>query len=896
MTSTATPAERYPTHHLTLSDGTTTLGLILLDSQLKEDAKAIQEQSNPRTAMRIAQGAGGYGDFEQPYNPVGMADFSGGLGQERYENDATKYFDGDNVDTSYGKILPAGQRQSSSGYERVLQSVGTKTTSIDSFYGGWGGLMVTGYDSFIASKFKASGNHDVRSITFNFRSIGSSLRLIEAYLYSDSVGLPNAQLAMGGIVPEAEYTSWTKLRIPIACTTVSGTSYHVVFRFKGLLTFAAELELDSSEADTAISRETSSSLPLAWASYAATTSIVYKLEGSAIGRVRMQEFKGLMHAINQASDSSAPKLWRNGLIGKASSNASDKSKTNTGLTLAGGTDLTGKTIKIIAGPGVGESTAWRIITGNTTGANSVISVSPPWNTTHSTATVFVVPDMDVWTECTIGTFAPTKPITDIIVADEKLYLCQGCAADTGATANVCSVTASISSSGITYTGKNENVERDRILCYVDPKGSEKILTTVDNTMTVYKTDRTATDLSTTPVSKAVGTSARRITGLDAFSDPIMPHVFLDSEFGSFNDNVYYPIQMGELRSVRSETMGRASKATNRFLYFTMGEGLERYTSGLVDDVGPDRGEGLPENQRGPIVDMEAYGGGILFAAVDAGDSGYSSILKYNESGWSKIYRSTTLGNSIKSLFIQSVSGRQYQRLWFAEEEELYWLPIAKAPLHTKDFKFALNCTLITSWIYTSYKDVDKYWHSLKLFLINAATNRNVKVYVRTDDDADFPATPFATFTGSGGASEKKLFNTSTTDVSADVDGVRLQLKFELTTDDPSTPVYVDNGLLEAVTRVPAKQSWVLTARVQDAGFDLQGDREALNASQIKNILDGWANSSVYGKRLLARSISAPFDSQLVFLDFPQYSPYNIEIDPVEDRHTDLVARITLVGA
>ncbi len=886
-----------PTHHLVLSDEasptTTRLGLILLNAGGKDDPKAITEMSNPRTALRVASGAGGYTDYEGSTTPIPMIDWSGGGGQEKFESDTTRYYSGQNVDTSYGKILPAGKRQSSSGYERVLQAVGTKDATIDENYGGWGGPPGTWV--YIASKFKASGNHDVRSITINIKTSEGGFRGVRAYLYSDSAGLPNTQLAMGeGVGAAGAHTSTTQIRIPITYTLVSGTTYHVVFAFNFLTGFDIELERDSSEADTAIIRMTGYSPSYTWAVYAATQSIVYKLEGSAVGKVQLLEIKGVVHAINQASDASAPKLWRLGICGKCTSNASDKSKTNTGVTLAGGVDLTGKTIRILAGPGVNESQSWRTITGNTTGANAVISVSPPWNTTHSTATTFVVPDYDVWTECTISTFPPTKPITDWELLDDKLYLCQGTNADIGTAANVCSVVMTFGSSGPTYAGTDEGAQRDRIVYYVDKSGgAEWLLTTQDSILTIYKSARGSL-ISTGGTGKAIGTNARRITGLAVFGDPMMPHVFMDNEFGSVSSFIYYPIQLREMQNLRSEYMGRATISANRFLYFTLGEGLERYTSGIVDDVGPDRGEGLPSTQRGPIVALVAYGGGALFAAIDAGDSGYSSILKYNEAGWCSVYVSTTLGNSIKALFIQSVSGKPYQRLWFAEEEELYWMPIAKAPLHTTGFQFALTCELITSWIYTNYKDIQKLWYSLKLFMINASAARNVVVDYRKDGDTAW--TNFATYTGSGGASEKQLLNSSATNASADVAGTRLQFRFTLTTNDATTPVYVDTALAEVVTRVPGRKSWVVTARVMDFGFDLTGDREPLSAYAIKAILETWANSSLYGKRVYVRSLIESFDSKLAFVDFGSFRPIAFETDPSDSRRSTLVCQFTLSEA
>lgn len=72
--------------------------------------------------------------------------------------------------------------------------------------------------------------------------------------------------------------------------------------------FDLELDLDNSEAGDNISKMTGT--PWTWATHATDQSLVFRLEGSAIGALRFIEIKGLLHAVNQPSDGSAPKLWR----------------------------------------------------------------------------------------------------------------------------------------------------------------------------------------------------------------------------------------------------------------------------------------------------------------------------------------------------------------------------------------------------------------------------------------------------------------------------------------------------------------------------------------------------------------------------------------------------------
>jgi hypothetical protein len=98
------------------------------------------------------------------------------------------------------------------------------------------------------------------------------------------------------------------------------------------------------------------------------------------------------------------------------------------------------------------------------------------------------------------------------------------------------------------------------------------------------------------------------------------------------------------------TNGKARMVHNVYLYFNLGYGLERYYNSSLDDVGPNRDEGLPDGRQGVVSCMVAYPG-RFFAGIDA-DAGISSVLCHNGTGWHEVYRAPTAGQRITAMAFQ----------------------------------------------------------------------------------------------------------------------------------------------------------------------------------------------------------------------------------------------------
>jgi hypothetical protein len=115
------PDDPHPTHHLRLKGAGKDIGLILVDSQGRPDPYAISRDRLQPTSLKINEGNPKYSDFELPFTPLSQEDYSGGRGQERYEDDLTRFLDSWNINTSFAnKVILGPQMQLTSGTRDTL--------------------------------------------------------------------------------------------------------------------------------------------------------------------------------------------------------------------------------------------------------------------------------------------------------------------------------------------------------------------------------------------------------------------------------------------------------------------------------------------------------------------------------------------------------------------------------------------------------------------------------------------------------------------------------------------------------------------------------------------------------------------------------------------------------
>ena len=145
--------EAFPTGFASLSDGTTTIPFIFTDGQGKKNPLSFRSDPYPRTALKTTTGEGKYSDLEPPYFAIPQDDFTGGRGNEDFENDTSRYFDGHWLDTSKeGGVVLGGRETYSTGYHEVDQEMPGSVL--------WQGIINSEpEDRYYATSFVASASY-----------------------------------------------------------------------------------------------------------------------------------------------------------------------------------------------------------------------------------------------------------------------------------------------------------------------------------------------------------------------------------------------------------------------------------------------------------------------------------------------------------------------------------------------------------------------------------------------------------------------------------------------------------------------------------------------------------------------------------------------------------------
>jgi hypothetical protein len=218
----------------------------------------------------------------------------------------------------------------------------------------------------------------------------------------------------------------------------------------------------------------------------------------------------------------------------------------------------------------------------------------------------------------------------------------------------------------------------------------------------------------------------------------------------------------------------AGKGADRWrdsIYFPSGLGLYRYVNGtnapVLTVTGPDRDDGLPEDNRGTIMltagthneflvgvdattapsitssDSVPYqwkgGSGISghgSMVIDDG-TGYSSILGYNELGWEAKWVADTAGRKIDAMHVSNAYSdvNENYRLWFGFNDYVYYMKLPVDiinPSRVTEFEYAESGTHETPWFNGGQSEVDKLALKLKTEVQDASSTETVTVSYATD--------------------------------------------------------------------------------------------------------------------------------------------------------------------
>jgi len=372
-----------------------------------------------------------------------------------------------------------------------------------------------------------------------------------------------------------------------------------------------------------------------------------------------------------------------------------------------------------------------------------------------------------------------------------------------------------------------------------------------------------------------GDTSSHITNMVIYGSPGIPYILKETEIGSIYENVYSKIPLGEIESVRSEINGRAAMAYGVYLYFNLEGGwIERYYDQQMNDVSPNQNEGLPIERQGEISKLMAYAG-RWYASINAGHNGVSSVLLNNELGWHEVYRASITGASITDIYVQAIPGvSNADVMWIAEGNDIKAIPISISPLKQKNYSYFGQGLpkeelpyIETAWIDYNYKDVDKFFNTLKLFVdmpnYNKRTGNEYECHVWFKTDK-IGAGQW-NYIGRGSAiNEIQTYNIVYQGLKQ-VHGKQIKFKIAMKSNVPYRTPRLKAWVCDAVIRFEVKKSWNLTFQLQP-DTDLNGVKLLMEPNEIYDAMEKWANSKSYPIPLQMRTNDPTSDYTLVFID------------------------------
>ena len=378
-----------PTHHISLGLGTDEIGLICVDTRMKE----VQEVSvNPYTptATQIKEGRSKMSDKVKPFLDIPIGDLGGGLGLLHYDEDKSRYLHGHMIDTSRSeRSMITGRATYTKGIREFNEYQPEKTVEM-----GWRSVF--------------SGVNETTTLTFTVGATGYNADkvLIPVRKYGSPTGNMTVKL-----LSNADATLKT------VTTDVSTLSAYSPYVFEYDWTTTETLS-SATDYKIEINYSGGSATDLIQLWYDATNSkFPYRvLDDTAPFSIIPFEYRGGMYCITQPEDRSNSSLHLLGYRGLADSNSGDLTKLNDGTNQFTADELIGFPVKIVAGPGSEEEQTWRLVTDNEIGDMTVSA----WRVPHTTDTEYVV-TTDTWQHLDDFDFY----CTDAVVADRVLLIAGG---------------------------------------------------------------------------------------------------------------------------------------------------------------------------------------------------------------------------------------------------------------------------------------------------------------------------------------------------------------------------------------------------------------------------------------------------------------------------------------
>lgn len=895
MTVTTGPTQPNPSHHVKLTDGTDTVGLVLVDAYGRPDARGFQ--NNPLgQPIKIMQGQSTYSDSAPPWDNIEMKDFGGGMGKRDFDNDKSGYYWGLRAYTHDGKFMIGPEPVWTGGLYRYWPY------SFDGYV--WHELNAT--NTKLAVQFTTTSTTEITYI--HIVAKGDVTQLI-ASIRADDAGSPGALVGSSSIsnfFPAPTDTDEYVLTINTGALT-NATAYWLLIDGSGITPSRTPARiLCASFVNLADDVKKYVAATSTWTAIGTYRPFHVLGKRYTDNRFHFFELKGAQFAAIQFDDGTTSSLHINGDQGviKAGGSATDVTL-DSGFATWAADEAIGSVMIIMAGAGSTQPRNFRVIEDNnaTSSGDTLFKfTNDPWDVAPDATSEVAIVASNKWTGITpnFSGESPTnqwtnKQVTDVLVANQAAYFAHG---DDNAMSRLrvynstgtwtAEWTLEAATSKYTYLGIN-----------TDPRGAYIWGAKGGYPAKIAKAP--AVDCSGTSAAAdlvfdtemAVGSLGDRITNLVVYGEDYgQLHVLKENGLFRLNvasDNTDYvtEIPITGLPPTKDWRNGHAAVVHDYGLFLSWHDTIMRYYRNNIDNVGlNNRDTVTPKDYRGVITALTSYPG-MLIAAIDAGDSGYSTVNAWNGTGWCNLFTAPIKGYRIQSIYIQPIPGDNVDRLWINCADTNLWIPISVNPYEHptstyNSYNQAWDATIQMGMMFAGRKMLPKYWSEMQFHVYNDEYKEVVSV-----QDTHHVGLYDHALNTLYGYDPAEVSVSSSDEIAIDYALPYIKPKITIRGAMPASYFALDALIFKAIVFDKTRRSNVLTVRIADRDKDLGGDYDDYMTADAKyNKLLAWEGSS----KLTMTSSVGVMDNKSVFLTIGGIRLLSIERD---DMTTTYLAQIVV---
>ena len=467
---------------------------------------------------------------------------------------------------------------------------------------------------------------------------------------------------------------------------------------------------------------------------------------------------------------------------------------------------------------------WHFFAISTTpGTSLVLHAVSQDNSTLDPSSTIRLTATGTWTTVA-WTTALSAVVTDVTTIDNQAWFGRR---STGAAGGATSVYR-VETSGTTNRGSPDPAATaigDFVHGFYDPVDGPQLYRGVSTASMIFRASTVAFGTTATwkpSTGIRIGDAGFPIVDIEDYDNQIYVRK-ADSLWAVKNDRAA-KINVG-LDDMPSTALYVPTLAKELYYYLGWSYSLERLYGGTLDDIGPWRGAGMPQARQGVVSCLTGVIGWI-FAGIDAGTTGVSSVLAWDGRGWHEVFRAPVAGWRVQNVYFWSPPGVR-PRLFVSCAGMIFSVSFPRRSLHphrdnTDDvgtpLSFQHESVLETATIDMGAAGLEKLFQDVQA---RSKGLNSTGVEVKTDYQVDAEI---------GGSSwiEVGTFRQSPSDELEIRQGNKkaIRLRYRMNTNASSTPVQMSATILKALARTPTKRQFSIRAKSGSFQVDLQGGADA----------------------------------------------------------------------